>query len=253
MSDSEELLKHRFLELANKADSGGYFTFTDFLGLSEQSTFSEISRLIRVRYTTFGGADGAERVMIRFGDEGELGYEMPFPISAVRVRPKDQKFAEKLTHRDYLGSLLALGIERTVLGDIVLTDNATYIFVKEDMAEFVASSLSKVRRTDVVAEIIPDSEVPDSSLYQTELRRITVESERLDAILARVYSLSRSDAQALIHKRLVYVEGRLLESVSYRPKPDERISTRGYGRIIYRGVVGTTRRDRLALSVEVYV
>ena len=73
MAEEYEFIKKRLLELARKSYNAGIFTFTDFLGLEEQSAFSEIkSTLPRVKYTAFGGADGAQRIMIRFGDEDEL-------------------------------------------------------------------------------------------------------------------------------------------------------------------------------------
>ena len=110
--DDVELLKKRFIELANRAYNSGVYTFTDFLGLAEQSAFSEIKKELRgIPYTAFGGAVGAERVMIRFGSEEVCSYEQPFPISVVKIEPSSQKFADKLTHRDFLGSILNLGIE----------------------------------------------------------------------------------------------------------------------------------------------
>ena len=70
MSDEVELLKKRFRELYEKADRGGYFTFTDFLGLSEQSALGEVSSKFRgASVTRFGGAVGAERIMVRFGEQ----------------------------------------------------------------------------------------------------------------------------------------------------------------------------------------
>ena len=68
MTDEAELLKKRFTELANRAYNSGVFTFTSFLGLAEQSAFAEIKRSLgSIPYTAFGGAQGCERVVIRFG------------------------------------------------------------------------------------------------------------------------------------------------------------------------------------------
>ena len=79
--DESELLKKRFSELANKSYSHGIYLFTDFLGLAEQAVFNEAKAAFRgIPYTAFGGAFGAERVMIRFGDEESFGYTEEFPI-----------------------------------------------------------------------------------------------------------------------------------------------------------------------------
>lgn len=251
MSEEIELIKRRFLELAEKADRGAYYTFTDFLGLDEQSAYEEIKTRIRTRCRAFGGVLGCERVMLRFGDEDEIGYDMPYPIVCLKAEPLSAKYADRLTHRDFLGAILNLGIERSVVGDIPIIDNVGYIFLRDDIAEYILGSLTRVKRTDVRLSRV--EELPEGKLYRTEERRITMQSERLDAVIAKVYNLSREDAQSLVHKRLVYVEGRLIEDVSRTPKPGERISVRGHGRLIYRGAEGTTKKGKLAVKVEVYI
>ena len=252
MSDEAELLKKRFAELANKSYNAGIFTFTDFLGLAEQAVFETVKRQLGgVKYTAFGGADGAERIMLRFGDEGDLGYEVPFPITALKISPKDKKFAEKLTHRDFLGALLNLGIERSCLGDIVIIDNEGYLFCKENIADYIASELFRVRRTEVTVSVV--DALPEGELYKTEDITVQVSSERLDAVIARVFSLSREDAQGLFAKRLVFASGREIESASYWPKENEIVSVRGYGRFIYRGAKSLSKKGKINVLIEKYV
>lgn len=252
MTTDTELLKKRFLELAHKSFNAGIFTFTDFLGLAEQSAFSEIKKELRgFSYTAFGGAAGAERVMIRFGSEEELCYSVPFPISIIRAEPVSQKYADKLTHRDFLGAILNLGIERDVLGDIVIIDNVGYIFVKDDMAGYVADGLTKVKRTDMKAELIES--LPEGELYRTERRTVQANGERLDAIVAKVFSISREDAQMLFKKRLIFVDGKCIENTSYIPKENEKISVRGHGRFIYIGCQSLSRKGKLNIALDVYV
>lgn len=252
MSDEIELLKKRFLELYSKADRGGYFTFTDFLGLSEQSALSELMSKFHPRALTFfGGAEGTERIIVRFGNPDEIGYEEPFPIRCVKIEPLSQKFADKLTHRDFLGALMNLGIERCTLGDVVISDNVGYVFATEEIAKFITGELSKVKRTDVRAYEVDD--IPSGELYKTEEKRIQIQSERIDAVIAKTYSLSREDAQLLVKKGLVFVGGREINSSSYTPKPDDKISVRGYGRLIYRGFDSTSRKGKLNAVVSVYV
>ena len=251
MSDESEILKKRFLELARRSYSSDIFTFTDFLGLAEQSNFEEIKReLAGIKFTLFGGVPRAERVMIRFGDPEVIGYELSFPISTLRIEPASPRFAEKLGHRDYLGALLNLGIERAVLGDIVISDSAAFVFVKEDISEYIAKNLTRVKRTDVKAWV---SEPPEESLYRTEDRIIQMSGQRLDAAVAKVFNLSREDAQLLIRKGVVFVSGKTVESQAYSPKPGDVISVRGYGRFIYNGQVSLSRKGKLNVSVSVYV
>ena len=252
MTQDTELLKKRFLELANKSYNASIFTFTDFLGLNEQSAFTEIKKELRgISYEAFGGAVGAERVMIRFGSEEEIGYPLPFPISVIKAEPVSQKYADKLTHRDFLGAILNLGIERDVLGDIVIIDNIGYIFAKDDIAGYIADSLIKVKRTDIKASVT--DVLPEGELYRTEPKTIQVSGERLDAVIAKVFSLSRDDAQSLFKKHLVFADGRQIDSTSYTPKENEKISVRGHGRFIYLGCQSYSKKGKMNVAVNVYV
>lgn len=252
MTNDTELLKRRLVELGKKSHGSGIFLFSCFLGLAEQSALSEVSReLFGIRYEVFGGCEGAERVMVRFGDPEEIGYELPFPITALRIAPKSPRFAEKLTHRDFLGALMNLGIERDVLGDIIVTEGAAYLFAKDDIAPYIEKELTRVRRTDVT--VSPVLDLPEGELYRTEVKRIQLSGERLDAVIAKTYNLSREEAQRLFPKGLVFASGRCIESTSYVPKVGEKISVRGYGRLIYRGYESTSRKGKLNVTVEVYV
>ena len=250
--DEVELIKKRLKELILRSESHAYFTFTDFLGLNEQSVFhSLLKEMGRIKYTAFGGAVGTERVMVRFGDDGELGYSEPFPITTIKIEPKSQKYAEKLSHRDFLGALMNLGIERTTLGDIIIKDNVGYLFAKSDMADFISQSLLRVRNTDVLAA--PCDTLPDSPLYTTKRVKVQAVGERLDAVVAKVFSISREDSLLYFKRGLVFANGRLIENNSYIPKKDEKISVRGLGRFIYLGYETTSKKGKLNIEVDLYV
>ena len=251
MAEGTELLKKRLIELAERSYSSGIFTFTDFLGLAEQSALRECERQLGgIGVTLFGGAVGCERVMARFGLEEELGYSADFPILCIKAEPKNQKFADRLTHRDFLGALLNLGIERETLGDIAIIDNVGYIFAKDDIAPFIISELSRVKHTDVILTV---TDAPEEALFRTERRQIQANGERLDAVIAKVFSLSRDEAQLLFSRRLVFASGREISSTSYIPKRDEVISVRGKGRFIYCGYETLSRKGKLNIAVDLYV
>ena len=96
--EKDKGLKKRFLELANKSYNQCIYTFTEFLGLNEQSLFCEIEKEINyVGIEKFGGINDCERIMIRFGKEEELGYLERFPIKCMVVKPLIQKFADRFT------------------------------------------------------------------------------------------------------------------------------------------------------------
>ena len=250
MTDELELLGNRLIELSRKADNG-YFTFTDFLGLQEQAVLATVKQRLCSKHTAFGGAVGAERVMVRFGAPEDIGYEEEFPIVCLKVAPRSEKFADRLTHRDFLGTILALGIERSCVGDIVIRDNVGYVFLKDQIAEYVSDSLTRVKHTDVRCEIVDGA--PEGELYKTEMKRIQANGERLDAIIAKVFCMSRDDASLLFKKRLVFADGREIESVSYNPKEGQVISVRGFGRFIYLGYASLSKKGKKNIDVELYI
>ena len=253
MSSEEELLYKRFTELARRSEGCGYFIFTDFLGLGERSIFLSAMTEFgsKVKYNLHGGACGTERVMARLGDEEELGYSAPYPIKTVRIVPQSLKFAENLTHRDYLGSILALGIERAKVGDIVILEGETYVFAEEQIAEFIAESLDTVRHTKVRCAIT--DKLPDGPLFTTRRIKIQAVGERLDAVVAKVFSLSRDEAARLFHRGLVFLDGSLCESLSKIPKEGQVVSVRGKGRFIYLGYETLTKKGKKNIEVDLYV
>jgi len=251
MNEEREFTKKRLLELAKKSFESGMFTFTDFLGLDELSIFSEIKRDIsHVKWIAFGGTEGAERVIIRFGDENELGWHEDFPIRILRCAPKSEKWADKLTHRDLLGAILNLGIERSLIGDIVLRDNVAYVFAHERIVTFIGENLLRAKHTDLTVNEV--EKLPEGALYTTENRTVQCNSPRVDAITARVFCLSREDSQALFAKGLVFIDGRQTYSPSKELKVGETVSVRGKGRFIFQGTKSLSKKGKLNLSVEVF-
>ena len=122
MMEDTELIKKRLSELADRSYSKGQFTFTQFLNMAELSVYYEIGKTLNyAKPSVYGGYEGAERAVVRFGNPEELGYEEAFPIDLLEISPVAEKFADDLTHRDFLGALMNLGIERELLGDIIVT------------------------------------------------------------------------------------------------------------------------------------
>ncbi|MBD5083195.1 MAG: hypothetical protein HDT34_03390 [Clostridiales bacterium] len=240
-----ENLEKRFLELADRAEQRFYVTFSDFLNMEEESLLSSLH--FNIDYRLFGGYDGAERCVAAFGYDCE---EAQFPITIIKAEPVSPKFADKLSHRDFLGSLMGLGIKREVLGDIVIADNIGYIFCLNSIAEYIVQELSKVRHTIVKCSVA--EALPESAVKKPEEEQMVVASERLDVIVSAVYNFSRSAVKEFFIARKIYVNSRLCENFSYTPKENDIISVRGKGRFVYNGVLGTTKKSRNIISVGVY-
>lgn len=249
--DTEELLKKRFAELAEKCYQKNQFTFTGFLGLADAACFYEMEReLSYVPYTVWGGYEEAERVMIRFGSGEMLGYEEAFPIACLKISPLSEKFADALTHRDYLGALMNLGIEREILGDILIEEKNAWIFCAQSMSDFISKNLTKVKHTSVLCEI--SEELPDFSSRDIQEVKIQIPSERIDGIVAKVYKLSRSESAELFRQKKIFVGGRLCENNSRPLKAGDTVSVRGYGKFEYRGETGISRKGKLNVLIGCY-
>ena len=246
----DEILLSHLKDLSAKADRTGRFTFTDFLNLDEQNTLQIAGREL-IRYECFGGVAGCERVIARFGDPEEMGYEAPFPVVCVKISPLQQKFADELSHRDILGAVMNLGIERCCSGDIVLRDNVAYLFTLERIAPFICENLMKVKHTSVSCEVTDAP--PEGELFRTEALTVNVSSLRADCVVAAVWRLSRGNAEKLFAAQKVFINGRLTESCSAQLKENDIVSVRGTGRFVYKTVSGNSKKGRLFVEIEKYV
>lgn len=244
--------KKRFEELANRAWNTGNYVFTPFLDLQGLSLFSHaLPSLPRVPYQLFGGAEGCERKMLCFGSEELCGYAAVFPIACIRMAPLNKKFADQLTHRDFLGSLMALGMEREMLGDIIVQEDCAYLFCHERIADYVCQSLVQVKHTSIFCEIAQAP--PAEALFRTEKKTVQLSSERIDALVAHVFKMSRGDAQALFPMGKVFVDGRQCLSPGYTPKAGQVISVRGFGRMQYIGVESLSKKGKCNTVVALYI
>lgn len=241
--DEAEILKNRLKDLADKSYKSSQFTFTDFLGISETAVaYACEKELSYAGMAIWGGHEDSERSMIRFGKAEELGYEEQYPIAVLKVEPLAEKFADDLTHRDFLGSLMNLGIERSVLGDICLTGKAAYIFCLERMAEYICKELIRVKHTTVTVKRV-DS-LPELSAGETVEKRLQVNSDRIDLVISKLYNLSRSRSSELFSQKKIFVNGRQCENTSYQLKAGDRVTVRGAGRFTFVGDDGVTRKGK---------
>lgn len=246
--EAEELLKKRFAELARKCYQNNQYTFTDFLSLADMAGFYEMEReLSYVSYTIWGGSELCERVMVRFGSEEFLGYTEEFPIVCLEVKPLAQKFADQLSHRDFLGALMNLGIERSTLGDIFIVGNAGYIFCMDSMASYITENLTRVRHTTVMSKQVEDP----PALSESDKQEIVVQiaSKRVDGVIAKVYKLSRNESLELFRQKKIFINGRLCENNSQLLKKQDKVSVRGYGRFEFAEEMNMSKKGKLNVKV----
>lgn len=232
----------RFEELNNRAYERGYNTFSDFLNMEEQSELKKTYLPCEL----FGGYDMAERVVAGFGED--LNNDK-FPIKCICAKPVMQKFADELTHRDFLGALMNLGIKRELIGDIIVENNCGYIFCIDHIADYICENLTKIRHTTVKTQA---SDLPDTTQNEPEPIQIFAVSKRLDVLISAIYNLSRNDASRLIKGEKVFVNSKLTVSLSHNVDDNDIVSVRGYGRFVLVGEVKMTKKGRLVLEVKKY-
>ena len=250
MTDQEEMISRRLADLCRKSEKTGQWQYSFFLTLAEQEHVGRSPLSGRADYHFWGGSETAERKILAAGREEEMGSPA-YPISAVQVAPISGKFAEALEHRDYLGALMNLGIERALIGDLTVRDGAACFFCMDSIADYLTDSLSQVRRTAVAAKRLPGDAPQLQPVFQDA--SFTVASERLDAVVAGFASLSRSQAVALFTASKVMINGRVETDKSRTLQPGDVITVRGTGKAVYRGITRETRKGRLLVTLSRYI
>ena len=251
MQKEEVMLQKRLIELSKIAYQRDIVTFSDFLNLNELNILHTTPKNeLHTRYVTFGGYDYSERQMVAFLPDA-LCYEYEYPISILKISPLQKKFSEKLGHRDYLGSILNLGIERSKIGDILVEDEFAILFVQDSLESFMIEELTRIRHTSVMVERMELQEF--SYTPKVEEIKGSVSSVRLDSLLALAFHSSRSKLVAYIEGGKVFVNGKLITSNGYQVKENDIISVRGLGRFRYKETSSQTKKGRCFVTVELYV
>ena len=246
METNDVTLRH-LLDLCRKSEKTGTWQYSGFLSPAEQDDLLTSREAAGFPYFLDGGYENAERKILAAGNEEEAGPP-DLPVRVIAVRPKSDKYAEDLTHRDYLGAILGLGIERSLVGDIIVRDRRAWFFCLASAADMLASSLTQVRRTAVAAEITT-ADVPELQPRYAPVR-LNVASERLDAVISAFAGISRGQADKLFAAGKVFVNGLMTEDRSTRLKEGDVLSVRGTGKAVYDGIEYETKKKRYQVRLR---
>ena len=246
----EQVLMGRLRDLAKRAYEKNIYTYSSFLSLPEQGVFDGMTKeLSFIPYELFGGHEMAERKVVGFGSEELFGYPGQFPVTILKVTPALEKFGEELNHRDYLGSLMNLGIRRDTIGDILVKGKTGFIFCLDDVAEFIIQNLIKIRHTQIsCVKIDDDIELKPSLIDES----YPVSSMRLDVIIAAACKLSRKEALSFFERNEVQLNSKVTTENAVNLKPGDVFSVRGKGKFILESIGGTTKRGRTYINVKRY-
>lgn len=236
----------RFQELARRAVLAGRTGYSRFIEPALIETARKCAREAGCTVEFSGGYPGAERTVAAFVAEGDAA---DYPIACLDIM-WNTRFST-VGHRDLLGAVMGLSIEREMTGDIVLAgDGRAYLFVIREMADYVSANLESAGRAAL--KIAPHE--GDIICPEPEGRhiRITLASPRLDAFVSAGYDLSRSEAQRLINAGLVKLNHVPETRTDTGVDAGDLISVRGHGRMKIEELLGQTRRGRLAAQVFRY-
>ena len=247
--NEQELCKKRLIDLSKQANRKGIVVFSDFLNLNELNIYHQNEKFYECRTETFGGIEFAERQIVAFIPDA-LYYEWQYPISALEIKPSYPKFAEKLGHRDILGALMNMGIDRSKVGDIILSEDRYFMICEDTMAQYFIDHLDKIRHTVVRLEEISAEELVSEQHFEEKEGIIT--SNRLDSLIACVYKFSRSQALEYLKNEKVFVNGQCIQNPYYHCKENEIFSVRGSGRFVFEKEYGETNKGRLKIRYKLY-
>ena len=250
----DRLLLAKVLDRAEQAASRNVPAATDILSPQQQMQVLDLLRLAGIPDTAWvkmGGYEGAERNLFLFLPdwlEPELA-ESHSPLRCLRASFREE---HQLTHRDFLGSLMGMGIVREKVGDILVSDASADLIVLDTVAEFLRSGWDSAGRAKLsVAEIDPAHiHIPVAKVQEV---RDTVSSLRLDAIAATGFRMARGKASDLIASGRVQVNWRECTKPDKLLAAGDTVSARGFGKFELTEVGGTTKKGRTSITIKRYI
>ena len=225
-------------EFAKILDCAKRYKFTDFFDPMRVAKYKKSLENMGIFSYDVGGYDMAERRILGFD------INKTPPITSIHCT-YNAKFNTNPGHRDYLGSISGLGIDRGKIGDICIVPDGAVVFVHKDMADYICMNLKKAGHTPIKICINEKDISLDKVL---ESRHINIQSMRLDAIIGAAFKLSRSTAQDLIDAEKVFVNWQIGKKAQIL-KEGDNITLRGKGRIKIGEILGQTKKDRIRLVI----
>lgn len=249
LSEEDALLRARIDDACDLCEMRSCPRFVGFLDEHRQAVARAVLREKGIlSFLFYGGYEGAERTVLGVFPSFLPPEPDAFPLKAIGFR---YRRTASLSHRDFLGALLATGIKRDKIGDIVCGEGLTVVFADEELAPFLAESVNKVGSEGVKA-VFPYT---DEVSVHREFREYgdTVASPRLDAVIKAALRISREEAAGRITAGLVSCNHMPCETVSHTVKEGDVLSVRGEGRFLVAALGPLTKKGRLVIKLHKYV
>lgn len=241
-----ELFKARIKDAAEICVKTSRPKYFGFLSVEEAALAHKLLNNAPCRTAFYGGHSGAERVML--GCFPDWMEEDSFPISALTFKYRE---SDRLSHRDFLGSLMALGIKRETVGDILTEEGRAVVFVTDEIFEYIKSQIKKIGRTGVTVLEGYTNPLPtgDKLAEFTD----TAASDRLDCVISALCGFSRAGALEALSQGVVTVNSVPIGKPASSVKQGDVISVRGKGRFLIDSLEGRTKKNRIVIKYKKYV
>ena len=241
----DRLLLAGLLDKEQACRTRNYLTHTRFLSLSERALCADAVRLAGAsgHALFWGGYEDAERgVWLFYPDymDGDAARQAA-PIALLRAHKHKE---DTLTHRDYLGALMGLQIDRSVVGDILVHEEGADILVLEDMADFILLHFGQAGRKQISLTREPLDSIRAAASEETEGTG-SVASPRLDSVAALIFGLPRKEVQQRIEHGLVFLNNAPCLKPERLVAAGDRLTVRGVGRARVESFGGTSRKGRI--------
>ncbi len=229
-------------------DTTDMYKSVGFLSAEEASFVRNLPQLKSAKHTFFGGYDGAERVcFVALPDWCDNADNLGIIESYTLLYRK----CDKLSHRDFLGTLMSLGITRETVGDILCEDGRAVLFVLNSVSKYIGEQLIKVGGVGV--SVNKGFEQPLPGLGQLKDFSATVASLRLDCVIAALLNTSREKSKEIILEKRVFVDSVLCDKITSSISENSKISVKGFGKFILNGASLHTKKGRIILDFSKYI
>jgi len=222
---------------------------TDFMDPYEiRLSRSILNRFADIEYKEIGGIEEAERNIIVIYPHYIQIEDIDLYIAALSIEVNNNK----LSHRDFLGGILNLGINRSKVGDILIHEGYAQAIVKREVSDYILASLDKIGKHKVILREIPIKDLKAGKVDYI-IKHAVLSSLRLDVLISGAFNLSRNDSQRLVVTQRVKVNWEPIDKISKDVKEGDIISVKGYGRFILSKIEGTSKKGKIKVELKLLI
>ena len=245
----DKILLFKILDKISESIKNKEGVCTNFLNMNQLNLVKQYIKYSNIYIN--GGLEYNERNLIVICDDNNIDYILLNNISYIKIEYEKYFKNINISHRDVLGSILSLGVNRELIGDIYISEDCSYVIVKKEISKFLIDNLKKIRNVKVKLKKVDKDEI-DCDISDKIEEKILVSSMRLDNILSSVLNTSRSKVNTYFEENKVFINWKNEQKKEKLIKNGDVISIRGVGRIVIKESTGISKKGKIILNVEIY-